>query len=84
MHSDTYALLDLLAGRKLGGPMTVEIRESLLAMIREATRYLAMTCQDRMRLFPEFQMTAEGLEKIRRFTRVRSASNSNGVQWGLG
>ena len=68
MHSNAYALLDLLAGRKLGGPMTVEIRESLLAMIREATRYLAMTCQDMMRLFPEFQMTAEGLEKIRQFT----------------
>ena len=60
VHSNAYALLDLLAGRKLGGPMTVEIRESLLAMIREATRYLAMTCQDMMRLFPEFQMTAEG------------------------
>ena len=68
VHSNAYALLDLLAGRKLGGPMTVEIRESLLAMIREATRYLAMTCQDMMRLFPEFQMTAEGLEKIRQFT----------------
>jgi hypothetical protein len=68
VHSDAYALLDLLAGRKLGGPMTVEIRESLLAMIREATRYLAMTCQDMMGLFPEFQMTAEGLEKIRQFT----------------
>jgi hypothetical protein len=68
VHSDAYALLDLLAGRRLGGPMTVQIRESLLAMIREATRYLAMTCQDMMRLFPEFQMTAEGLEKIRQFT----------------
>jgi len=68
VHSDAYALMDLLAGRKLGGPMTVEIRESLLAMIRESTRYLAMTCQDTMVLFPEFQMTAEGLEKIRQFT----------------
>ena len=68
VHSDAYSLLDLLAGRKLGGPMTVQIRESLLAMIREATRYLAMTCQDMMRLFPEFQMTAEGSEKIREFT----------------
>jgi len=68
VHSDAYALMDLLAGRKLGGPMTSEIRESLLAMIRESTRYLAMTCQDMMRLFPEFQMTAEGLAKIRQFT----------------
>lgn len=68
VHSDAYALLDLLAGRKLGGPMTDEIRESLFAMIREATRYLAMTCQDMMRLFPEFRMTADGLEKIRQFT----------------
>jgi hypothetical protein len=69
VHSDAYALLNLLAGKKLGGPMTDEIRESLLAMIREATRYLAMTCHDMMRLFPEFQMTDEGLAKIRQFTR---------------
>jgi hypothetical protein len=68
VHSDAYALLDLLAGKKLGGPMTNEIRESLLAMIREGTRYLAMTCQDMMGLFPEFQMTDEGLAKIRQFT----------------
>lgn len=68
VHSDAYSLLDLLAGGKLGGPMTDEIRERLFAMIHEATRYLAMTCQDMMRLFPEFSMTAEGLEKIRQFT----------------
>ena len=70
VHSDAYALMDLLAGRKLSGPMTSEIRESLLAMIRESTRYLAMTCQDMMRLFPEFQMTADGLAKIRQFTSL--------------
>ena len=68
VHSDAYALLDLLAGKKLGGPMTDEIRESLVAMIREATRYLAMTCQDMMRLFPDFQMTPDGVEKIMQFT----------------
>jgi hypothetical protein len=68
VHSDAYGLLDLLSGKKLGGPMTDEIRESLFAMIREATRYLAMTCQDMMQLFPDFQMTADGVEKIRQFT----------------
>ena len=68
VHSDAYALMDLLAGGKLGGAMTIEIRDSLVAMIREATRYAAMTCQDMMRLFPQFQMTGEGLAKIRQFT----------------
>jgi len=76
VHSDAYALMDLLAGGKLGGPMTVEIRESLLTMIRESTRYLAMTCQDMMRLFPQFQMTAEGLEKIRQFTSRKLNENA--------
>jgi hypothetical protein len=68
VHSDAYALMDLLVGGKLGGPMTLQIREILVAVMREATRYLAMTCQDMMRLFPQFRMTAEGLEKIRQFT----------------
>jgi hypothetical protein len=77
VHTDAYSLMDLLAGNKVGGPMTDEIRASLIGLIRETTRYLAHTLLDMVNLFPDFKsrMTSAGLEKMRSFTE------NQGVKW---
>ena len=64
IHSDAYSLLDLQLDNKVRGAMTVQIRERLLAMAREATYYFALTLRDMHELFPQFPMTREGSEKL--------------------
>jgi hypothetical protein len=68
IHSDSLSLIDLAMG-KAGGTMTDEIRERLIAMTKEATNYLALTIKDMNQLFPQFQMSSEGLDKIDGFIR---------------
>ena len=66
IHSDAFSLVDLAMG-KAGGPMTDETREALVAMVRRATDYLALTLLDMNALFPQFKMSEAGLNKARSF-----------------
>jgi len=64
IHSDAYSLFDLMNG-KAGGPITEETRERLVALVREATNYLALTLLDMNVLFPQFKMSDAGLKRAR-------------------
>ena len=67
VHSDAFAVFDLMIGGKAGGPMTEETRERLVTMMQEATSYLAITLLDMTTLFPQFKLTDEGLKKAESF-----------------
>lgn len=66
IHSDAYSLFDLMSG-KAGGPITDETRERLVALVREATNYLALTLLDMNALFPQFRMSDACLKRARSF-----------------
>jgi len=66
IHSDAFSLLDV-AMEKVGGPMTDQTREALVAMVCRATDYLASTLLYMNSLFPQFKMTEAGLKKAHSF-----------------